>query len=309
MNFREIWLKFIALFENPVFVRIFVVLVGLFVIWLIVRMLRLRWLVQIKDIDNRHRARKLAGFAGYLISIFLIAGVYSDQLSGLTVALGAAGVGIAFALQEVIASFAGWLTIMFGGFYRTGDRVQLGGITGDVIDIGMLRTTLMETGQWVNGQLYNGRIVRIANSFVFKEPVFNYSADFPFLWDEIYIPIRYGSDYKLTRQILEQIANDIVGHYAKDANDTWEPMLRKYMIEPASTEPMVSLTADENWAKFTIRYTVAYNKRRSVKDKLFEAIIVSLEATEGKVRIGINAIELRPPFDEDHAVFQVSYKQ
>ena len=64
MNFREIWLKFIALFENPVFVRIFVVLVGLFVIWLIVRMLRLRWLVQIKDIDNRHRARKLAGFAG-----------------------------------------------------------------------------------------------------------------------------------------------------------------------------------------------------------------------------------------------------
>ena len=63
----------------------------------------------------------------------------------------------------------------------------------------MLRTTLMELGQWVNGDLYNGRIVRIANSFVFKEPVFNYSADFPFLWDEITLPVRYGSDWKLAR--------------------------------------------------------------------------------------------------------------
>jgi small-conductance mechanosensitive channel len=61
-----------------------------------------------------------------------------------------------------------------------GDRVQLGGIKGDVMDIGVLRTTIMETGQWVDGDLYNGRIV-LANSYVFKEPVFNYSGDFPFM--------------------------------------------------------------------------------------------------------------------------------
>jgi small-conductance mechanosensitive channel len=66
-------------------------------------------------------------------------------------------------------------------FYNTGDRVQLGGIKGDVMDIGVLRTTIMETGQWVDGDLYNGRIVLIANSYVFKEPVFNYSGDFPFM--------------------------------------------------------------------------------------------------------------------------------
>ncbi len=60
----------------------------------------------------------------------------------------------------------------------------------------------MECGQWVNADLYNGRIVRIANSFVFKEPVFNYSGDFPFLWDEIMVPIKYGSDYRLARQLL-----------------------------------------------------------------------------------------------------------
>lgn len=114
------------------------------------------------------------------------------------------GAGIAVALQAVIASLAGWVAIAFGRFYSTGDRIQLGGVKGDVIDIGILRTTLMEVGQWVDGDLYNGRIVRIANSFVFKEPVFNYSADFPFLWDEIKLPIRYGSGWAYTSTVLQR---------------------------------------------------------------------------------------------------------
>ena len=75
--------------------------------------------------------------------------------------------------------------------------MQLGGIKGDVIDVNVLRTTLMETGQWVDGDLYNGRIVRIANSFVFKEPVFNYSGDFPFLWELSFGPISFSSLYLL----------------------------------------------------------------------------------------------------------------
>lgn len=96
-------------------------------------------------------------------------------------AIGVASASIAFALQEVIGSIAGWIAISFGNFYAPGERVQLGGIRGDVIDIGILRTTLMELGEWVASDLYTGRVVRIANSFVFKQPVFNYSGDFPFL--------------------------------------------------------------------------------------------------------------------------------
>lgn len=64
----------------------------------------------------------------------------------------------------------------------------------------------------VKGDQYNGRIVRIANSFVFKEPVYNYSADFPFVWDEITIPIKYGSDHNLARQIISRVASDSVGN-------------------------------------------------------------------------------------------------
>jgi small-conductance mechanosensitive channel len=132
--------------------------------------------------------------------------IFSAELGGLTVALGVAGAAIAFALQEAIVSIAGWFAISFAYFFKTGDRVKLGGIKGDVIDIGMLRSTIMEVGDWVQGDLCNGRIVRMSNSFVFKEPVFNYSCEFPFLWDKITVPITYGSDVKSTRTILIKLA-------------------------------------------------------------------------------------------------------
>ena len=168
---------------NPTVGKIATVFLGIIIIWLVIKAIQRNLLSKIKGNENRYRAKKFGSFIGYFLSIVLFTVVFSDKLGGLTVALGVAGAGIAFALQEVIASFAGWLAIMFGGFYKTGDRVQLGGIKGDVMDIGVLRTTIMETGEWVDGDLYNGRIVLIANSFVFKAPVFNYSGDFPFLWD------------------------------------------------------------------------------------------------------------------------------
>lgn len=158
---------------DPTIGKITTIIVGIAVIWIIIKAIQRSLFSKIKDNDNRYRAKKFSGFIGYFFTILLITIVYSDKLGGLTVALGVAGAGIAFALQEVIASFAGWLAILFGGFYKTGDRVELGGIKGDVMDIGVLRTTIMEIGKWVDGDLYNGRIVLVANSFVFKEPVYN----------------------------------------------------------------------------------------------------------------------------------------
>jgi len=269
---------------HPTVGRLVAIFLGVFIIWFLITVTQRKILRKIKDTDSRYRTRKVLIFAGYLLTIILIIVVFSDKLGGFTVALGVAGAGIAFALQEVIASFAGWLAIMFGGFYKTGDRVQLGGIKGDVIDIGMLRTTLMETGQWVDGDLYNGRIVRIANSFVFKEPVFNYSADFPFLWDEIKIPIQYGSDYQAVREILGRAAYDLVGDYITIAQETWQQMVNKYMIEDASTEPMVTLIANDNWVEFTLRYTVDLKKRRTIKNNLYLRILEDVDKTGGKIK-------------------------
>jgi len=90
-------------------------------------------------------------------------------------------------------------------FYRTGDRIQLGGVKGDVIDIGVFRTMIMECGEWVGSDDHTGRIVRVPAGVVFREPVFNYSAEFPFLWDEITLPITFASDHEaVAKQISEE---------------------------------------------------------------------------------------------------------
>ncbi|WP_367770567.1 mechanosensitive ion channel family protein [Flavobacterium sp. WC2421] len=270
---------------NPTVGKIVTFLVGVAIIWMIINALQKKLFSKIKDNDNRYKAKKFSTFVGYLITIIFLTVVFSDKLGGFTVALGVAGAGIAFALQEVIASFAGWLAIMFGGFYNTGDRVQLGGIKGDVMDIGVLRTTIMETGQWVDGDLYNGRIVLIANSYVFKEPVFNYSGDFPFLWDEIKIPIQYGSNYDKAQEIILNVGIEVAGDLTNTSKEKWKKLQNKYRLEDAQTEPMISLVANDNWAEYTLRYVVGYKKRRFTKTALFSKILSQIEATNGEVKM------------------------
>lgn len=269
------------------------VIVGILVIVIAVRFLHGSVIRRIKDPEMRYRARKFVSFLGYVVAALLVMFVFSSQLGGLHVALGIAGAGVAFALQEVITSLAGWVAISFGSFYKTGDRIQLGGIRGDVIDIGILRTTVMECGGWVNGDLYNGRIVRIANSFVFKEPVFNYSVDFPFLWDEIIIPVKYESDQKLTREILQRVVYEIIGDYAVNSKAVWKKMVEKYKIEEAKVEPMVTMIANDNWMEFTIRYVVDYKARRNTKDLLFTRILEEFDKTEGRVLIASTSTDIR----------------
>jgi small-conductance mechanosensitive channel len=234
-GFIKLW------FLDPTVGKLVAAFIGILIIVALVRFFKNYFLPYVKDTDSRYRARKFIHIIGYIAGIIVMATIFSDKLGGLTIALGVAGAGIAFALQEVIASVAGWLAVSAGNFYKTGDRVQLGGIMGDVIDIGILRTTLMECRQWVNGDQYNGRIVRVANSFVFKEPVFNYSGDFHFLWDEIVIPIKYGCDYKLARELFTKIAEEITVDYTVAARTAWKEMLHKYLIEDAKVEPMVFL--------------------------------------------------------------------
>lgn len=269
---------------NPIVGKLVSILIGTGIIWVIVKAINRNLFLKIKDNDNRYRAKKFGSFIGFVLTLVLITVVFSDKLGGLTIAFGVAGAGIAFALQEIIASFAGWLAIMFGGFYKSGDRVQLGGIKGDVMDIGVLRTTIMETGQWVDGDLYNGRIVLIANSFVFKEPVFNYSGDFPFLWDEIKIPIQYGSNYDKTKVILQQVGIEVAGDLTVQSRETWHEMQRKYRLEDAQTEPMVSLVANDNWVEFTLRYVVSYRMRRATKTALFTKILQQIDLTNGEIK-------------------------
>jgi small-conductance mechanosensitive channel len=274
-------------FHNPVIILLWIIVIAV-ISWFIKKQISKTHLGN----DVQYKAKKAITFGTYSVILLVIVIIYSSKLGGLTVALGVAGAGIAFALQEVIASFAGWLALLFGNFYKPGDRVQLGGIKGDVIDIGILRTTLMETGQWVDGDLYNGRIVRIANSYVFKEPVFNYSSDYPFLWDEIKIPVRFGSDHEKARAIFYNVVNKVTEDFAKEATTTWATMTNKYRVENAKTDPIVTLVVNDNWIEFTIRYVVDYKRRRITKDQLFTAILNELQQTKESVTLASATFEV-----------------
>jgi small-conductance mechanosensitive channel len=295
----DVWL------QSQLFSQIFTAIVGILIIVLIVRFLHRTVSGQIKQTETRYKFRKLTTFAGYVIGVMFLLSVFVNQLGNFTVAFGIASAGIAFALQEVIASVAGWLAASFNSFYKVGDRVQLGGIKGDVIDINILRTTLMECGDWVGADLYNGRIVRIANSFIFKEPVFNYSAHFPFLWDEITVPVKYGSDYRLAREILERVATDLTGDYVPVAREAWQEVIEHYLVEEEDVAPAVTMVANDNWMEFTVRYVVDYKKRRSFKDRLFTHILEAFDQTEGHVALASTTVQIVevPPFNvrlEDH---------
>ncbi len=283
------------LITAPAVEKIAIIFIGIFVIWLIIKVVQRKLISHVKDNNNRYRTKKFTSFAGYFLALSLILFVYSNKLGGVTIALGVAGAGIAFALQEVITSFAGWLAIMFGGFYKTGDRVQLGGIKGDVMDIGVLRTTIMEIGQWVDGDLYNGRIVLVANSFVFKEPVYNYSGGFPFLWDEIKLPIQYGSNYDLANSLFMEITKEVAGDLSDQTREKWTALQKKYLLENAQTEPMISMAANDNWVEFTLRYVVDYKKRRITKTNLFTRILNEVDKTNGAIKFASATFQLVEP--------------
>jgi len=240
----------------------------------------------------RYKLKKTVAFLSYILLIIISIIIFKKDIGNIAVAMGVIGGGIAFALQEVIVSIAGWLAITLSSFYNIGDRVKLGATTGDVIDIGILRTTLMECGEWVDGDQYTGRIVRIANSYIFKDPVYNYSGDFPFLWDELKVPVRYGSEVDTMEKIMLEVADKVIGDYSYAIEKSWVALTKKFAIEEARIKPTVFVVANDNWIEFSLRYVVDYKKRRDVKTLLYLDILRAIDKTDGNIKVASSTIEI-----------------
>ncbi len=285
--------------HEPLVERMLAILIGTAVILLITYFIKRTLKRTIKSNDNRYRARKAVNVFGYILIVSVVLFVYSDKLGNIGVALGVAGAGIAFALQEVIISLAGWFSIMIGGIVGVGQRIKVGDVKGDIIDIGVMNTTVMEIGDWVNGDLYNGRIVTLANSFVFKEKVHNYSAEYPFLWDEIIVPLRTESDYQLARKVFTNVLNEVCGQYASNSEKQWGKLTDKYRVEEAQVQPMVTLQFDENWISLTLRYIVDYKKRRSTKDIIYTRLLEEISKYDDIIMIATSTLEITNVIDKN----------
>lgn len=260
--------------------------------------LLLAWLARkginrtISDNFIRYRLKKVARLTSLLLITLLAIVTFTGKVQYFTITIGLFSAGLAFALQEVILSIAGWFAIFGSNMYKPGDRIEINGVKGDVIDIGVTKTTLMEIGEWVKSDNYSGRIVQISNSFVFKGPVHNYSTDFPFVWDEIDLPIKYGSDIQLANQIILDAARTSLSVYADFAKTHWKNMVGKYLIENAYVEPSLAMKLTDNWIEFNLRYVVDYKKRRMTKHQLFTDIYDAIIKTEGKVVLASATFEI-----------------
>ena len=251
--------------------------------------------------DARYKVRKFLVFSGYLSILLFLAILFEDRLGRLSFAIGVVGAGVAVALQDVVASIAGAFSIGFSKLYAVGDRVQIGDTQGDVIDIGLLRTTLMETGNWVSRDLYNGRIARIPNSTVLRGSVFNYSQGFRFVWDEINVLFKITSDCQLAKAMLLRAANEAIGEYLVEAQSSWKVMSDNYQSANPPLEPTLALVVNAGSLEFTVSYVVDYTKRTAMKDQLFTKIVEEVANSDGRLEWASSAvIPMSPPGDAGH---------
>ena len=267
----------------------------IWVIFIVVSIGLLRKLAK-KRIDNlefRYKAQKGIEVIGYLlIAILLLITFTLDSVKDYTIIIGLATAGLTFTLQELILSVAGSFYIFFVRVYKPGDRIEINNITGDVIDIDSIYTTIMEMGEWVSSDNYSGRIVKISNEFVFKGPIKNYSIDFPFVWDELNILIAYDSDIELAKKIIMERSKELLSDYNQKSKAKWARMVKRYYIENAKIDPTIAMELTDNWIALNLRYITDYKLRRSTKHELFKNIEHSITLTKGKVKLASTTLQL-----------------
>ena len=279
--------------NDPVVLRIAKLLLWILAIVIFIGFLRRVLKKRIDNVSVRYKAQKGVEIIGYvLITLLILMAFTVENIKDYTIIIGLFTAGITFTLQELILSIAGSFYIFFVKVYKPGDRIEINGIKGDVIDIDSIYTTLMEIGEWVSSDNYSGRIVKISNAFVFKGPIKNYSMDFPFVWDELNILITYDSDVALAKKLVLEKATEYLSEYTKSSLAKWEEMVEHYYIENAKIAPTLAINPTDNWIAINLRYITDYKLRRITKHELFEQIVQALMATDDKVKLASTTLQL-----------------
>jgi small-conductance mechanosensitive channel len=233
--------------------------------------------------DRRYRVRKIVTASAYIMILVFMVVLFEDRLKQIGLAVGLFGAGVVVALQDILSSFGGFIAIGISNLYRVGDRIQVNDTKGDVVDISVMRTTLMETGNWVSGDLYNGRIVQVPNSAVLKGVIFNYSQGFRYVWDEIKIRLKSDCDQWRAREMLLRVGKDTISEYLGDARAAWKHIVENYRVENPLLEPTVTLQASGGTLEFSLSYIVEYTRRTAVKDRLYTKIVDEVVSSDGSL--------------------------
>lgn len=242
-------------------------------------------------VTGRHRnervmfwTRQGASITAAVLVVVALLSIWFDDPRRLTTGLGLFTAGLAFALQRVVTAFAGYVVVMRGNTFTVGDRITMGGVRGDVIALTFTQTKIMEMGQppavqgadpamWVRSRQFTGRIVTVTNDKVFDEPVYNYTREFPFIWEEMMVPIPYRADRARAEAILlscvaaQTEAPDQRSQPVKDALE------KRYFINVDDLTPRVFYRLTDNWLELTVRFIVPAHGVRDIKDAVARAVL------------------------------------
>lgn len=238
-----------------------------------------------------------------VLLLFGVTSIWFDDPTRLTTAMGLVTAGLAFALQKVITAMAGYIVILRGDTFNVGDRIVMGGVRGDVIALAFTQTTILEMGQpppvqkdepamWVRSRQYTGRVVTVSNARIFDEPVFNYTRDFPYLWEELQLPIPYGSDWQRAERILLEAVRTHSVQHEELSQSALQEMRRRYIMESPNVEPRVYVRLTDNWIELTARFIAREHGAREQKDQIGRQVLQLLE--QAGIAVASTSLQILP---------------
>jgi len=206
----------------------------------------------------------------------------------------------------VITAVAGYFVILRGRTFNVGDRIVMGGVRGDVIDLSFMQTRIMEMGQspkeqgdapsmWIRSRQFTGRIVTVTNDKVFDEPVYNYTKDFPYIWDEINLPVRYQDDRGKAEQILLEAARRHAVTRERIGEDEVERLDQDFGLDIGQVDPHTFWRITDNWLEVTVRFLAPDHGIRQIKDRMSRDILAALDDAKIGIASATYAIVEVPP--------------
>jgi small-conductance mechanosensitive channel len=245
----------------------------------------------ISQIENRpaqyNLARVLNLVIVLIITIILLSLLSATWYTAL-ISLGLLSLILGFALQTPITSFIGWIYLLARQPYRVGDRIEIGNARGDVIDVSYLDTTLWEFGgPYLTTQHPSGRIIKVPNSLVLNETVYNYSWPlFPYVWNEIKFQIAYDSDLEFISQTLREVVEEDLGDQMLDRVEVYRDLLRQTPVDELEIQekPVVHFRVSDNtWLEAIVRYLVHPKESGRVKTRITKKLLEKLNAEPERV--------------------------
>jgi small-conductance mechanosensitive channel len=230
-------------------------------------------------LDLRVVLRFAAQALGVLAVIFIVFGKPTQMAT----ILGLAGAGLTVALKDFIVGFFGWFVLMGRNGIRVGDWVEIEGVGGEVVEVGLLRTVLLETGNWTDAGHPTGRKVAFVNSFAIEGHYFNFSTSGQWLWDELRLSIPADRDpYPLIQEIRDVVTKETEASF-RQAKDEWQRVTRQYGVKAFSAEPAIDVQPTGSGVQVVVRYIARAHERHEIRSKLNHALVELLHGKRAEV--------------------------